>query len=291
MGIGQRLEIPPREWAWNMGVIDCHVHVNPLWEMRPEARQLIEGERGDIPQLERMLRDPEEFLAYLDRVGVSRAVLVNYVSPEVVGYTEKANEFVAQYVRGHEERLIAVGSPDMRLRDPPRGTLRRLVELGIRGIKLHPAHQLLWPNAYRPEEGGFAPLREFYEACEEFRLPLIVHTGTSIFPGARTKYAQPMLLEDVATDFPDLPIVLAHVGRPLWMDEAMFLTRRFRQVYLELSGVPPSRLLQYFPHLERLASRVLFGSDWPGPGVKDIGENLRAFRESGLSADAVHQIL
>ncbi|HEY6238402.1 MAG TPA: amidohydrolase family protein, partial [Thermoplasmata archaeon] len=90
-------------------------------------------------------------------------------------------------------------------------------------------------------------------------------------------------IEDVAIDFPRLTIVLAHGGRPLWMEQAMFLTRRFPNVFLELSSIPPSKLLEYFPRLESVAGRVLFGSDWPGPGVKDVGENLDAFRALPLS--------
>jgi len=98
-------------------------------------------------------------------------------------------------------------------------------------------------------------------------------------------------VEDVAIDFPDLTLVLAHGGRPLWMPSATFLARRFPHVYLEVSSVPPRRLLEYFPDLPRIADKVLFGSDWPGPGVKDIGENLRAFRSTGLSESALESIL
>jgi predicted TIM-barrel fold metal-dependent hydrolase len=274
-----------------MGVTDCHVHINPAWEMTPDARALIETSGTGAEELLRMLREPPRFLEYLDHCGVERAVLVNYVSPRVVGYTVRANEFVTQYVRGHEDRLIAVGSPDMELREDPRRTLEDLASRGLRGIKLHPAHQQVRPNAYRPEEGGWGALRTFYEACEDLRLPLIVHTGTSIFPGARSKFADPLLLEDVAVDFPRLTLVLAHGGRPFWTESAMFLARRFPHVYLEVSGVPPRRLLEYFPRLERLASKTLFGTDWPGPGVRDIRQNLEDFRSCGLSPSAVRAIL
>jgi predicted TIM-barrel fold metal-dependent hydrolase len=63
------------------------------------------------------------------------------------------------------------------------------------------------------------------------------------------------------------------------MEQAVFLARRFERVFLELSSVPPSKLLAYFPTLAKIADKAVFGSDWPGPGVRDIGENLRAFRE------------
>jgi predicted TIM-barrel fold metal-dependent hydrolase len=270
-----------------MGVTDCHVHINPIWEMRPEARALLAaGPAG--AEFERFVRDPAAFLEYLDRCGVDRAVLVNYVSPSVVGYSEGANDFVLEYCAAKPERLIAVGSVLPTHSDPER-ELRRLIDRGLRGVKIHPPHQLFAPNAY--ETDALPGLRVVYSVCEELGIPVIVHTGTSVFPGARNRFADPLLVEDVAIDFPRLTIVLAHGGRPFWTDRAMFLVRRFPNVFLELSSVPPSRIPHYFPDLARVADRTLFGSDWPGPGVRDLGDNLRAFRSLDLPASALDAIL
>jgi len=269
-----------------MGITDCHVHINPVWEMRPDAVRMLSHLD---PKNVRHIEDPEFFLEYLDACGVERAVLINYVAPEVIGYTEKANDFVAHYVRADPDRLIAVGGirPD---HPGAEREIRRLAgELGLRAIKLHPPHQLFAPNAY--VDGGHPHLREIYAACERERLPIIFHTGTSVFPRARNKFGDPMLLEDVALDFPDLSIVLAHGGRPLWMETAVFLARRFPNVWLEVSGVPPAQLLEYFPKLPRLADKALFGTDWPGPGVKDIRANIEGFRALPLPADAQRAIL
>jgi len=271
-----------------VGVTDCHVHINPVWEMRPEARALV-ADRGQADEVERLVRDPRRFLDYLDRSGVERAVLVNYVAPEVIGYTTRTNAFVSEYAAADPERLIAIGGvlPD---HPSPGAEVERLVrELGIRGIKIHPPHQRFAPNAY--VDGQRPGLAEIYAACERLKVPVIVHTGTSIFPGARNRFGQPILVEDVAIDYPHLTLVLAHGGRPLWTGEAMFLARRFPNVYLEISGIPPARLLSYFPELERLHAKVIFGTDWPGPGVPDIGANLAAFRGLGLSEAAQRAIL
>ncbi len=269
-----------------MGVTDCHVHINPVWEMHADALQLI----GHIdPQIARMVHEPRLFLDLLDRSGVERAVLVNYVAPEVIGYTEKANAFVSEYARADPDRLIAVGgiSPD---HPQPAEEIRHLVEsLGIRALKLHPPHQLFRPNDYA--ESRHPGLSEIYAACARHALPVIFHTGTSIFPRARSRFGDPLLLEDVALDYPELTIVLAHGGRPFWTEEAVYLARRFPNVWLEISGVPPTRLLEYFPILPRISDKVLFGSDWPGPGVKGIGENLEQFRALGLTEDAQRRIL
>ena len=91
-----------------------------------------------------------------------------------------------------------------------------------------------------------------------------------------------MAVDDVAVDFPELTIILAHGGRPLWMEQAFFLVRRFPQVYMDVSSIPPKAILRYFPRLAEIADKVLYGSDWPAPGVRSMGENLRDFRALGL---------
>src|SRR5580693_4298627 len=116
-----------------MGITDCHVHINPLWEMRPEVRAKMHT-GGPAAEIDRYLKDPKAFLGYLDRCGVERAVLVNYVSPEVIGYTERSNPFVLDYCRSNPERLIPVGSV-LPTHPEPGLELRRLHALGLRGIK------------------------------------------------------------------------------------------------------------------------------------------------------------
>jgi len=269
-----------------MGVTDCHVHINPIWEMRPDAVRILA--QIDPPPA-RFVSDPQEFLRYLDRAGVERAVLINYVAPEVIGYTEATNRFVSDYVRADPERLIAVGGIRPDHPDPEREVEHLVRDLGIRALKLHPPHQLFRPNAY--VDGELPGLRTLYEACSRRGLPIIFHTGTSVFPRARNRFADPMFVDDIAVDFPDLTIVLAHGGRPIWTESAMFLARRFPNVWLDISGTPPSRLLDYFPRLSRFSDKVLFGTDWPGPGVRDIGANLEAFRALPLSADEQRRIL
>ena len=84
---------------------------------------------------------------------------------------------------------------------------------------------------------------------------------------------------------------MAHGGRPLWMETAFFLVRRHPNVYLDISGIPPKTLLKYFPRLEQIANKTLFGTDWPGPGVPEIRQNLEDFRSLPITAGAKQQIL
>src|ERR1035437_9261609 len=87
-------------------------------------------------------------------------------------------------------------------------------------IKIHPPHQLLFPNDYL---NGVKELEIIYRAAETNGIPVMFHTGTSIFADARNKYGDPIYVDDVAVDFPKLKILLAHGGRPLWMHTAFFL--------------------------------------------------------------------
>jgi hypothetical protein len=164
----------------------------------------------------------------------------------------------------------------------------RLKKTGIRGLKVHPSHQLFAPNEYR---NGLGPLRAMYERAEAVGMPVMIHTGTSIFPGARNVYAQPILADDVGVDFPDLVVILAHGGRPLWMNEAFFLVRRHPNMYMDISGIPPQRLMEYFPRIEEIADKVLFGTDWPGPGVPGIRGNVAKFRALPISPEGQQKIL
>ena len=271
-----------------MAVTDAHIHVQPWWELKPEVLAAIQRGRPDIGELEKINRSPAHLLRRLDADGIDRAVLVNYPSPDLMGFTTRANEYVAEYCQAAPDRLIAMGGVHPRFTADAAAEVRRVAEMGVRALKLHPPHMAVAPNAYLH---GLDALRALYEEAQRLRLPVMIHTGTSIFPGARSRLGEPMAVDDVAVDFPDLVIILAHGGRPLWMEQAFFLVRRFPRVYMDVSSIPPRALLRYFPRLAEVADKVLYGSDWPAPGVRSMGENLRAFRELGLPAEAEAKIL
>ena len=256
-------------------ITDVHIHVQPWDELRPAAlAALRRGKEAHWELLRRVMDDPATLLELMDRAGVWRVGLVNYPAPEVMGFTDRSNAFAARYALANPERLLPYGGVHPRLTRDPAGDVDRLVELGIRVLKIHPPHQLFPANAYTD---GLTALGTIYRRCEERGLPVMVHTGTSMFPGARSKYGNPLELDDVAVDFPALPLVMAHGGRPLFMAEAFFILRRHRNVWLDVSGIPPAKLLEYFPRLAELADRVLWGTDWPGPGVADMRANLDQF--------------
>jgi uncharacterized protein len=268
-------------------VFDVHIHVQP-WEMlKPAALALMDDEahRG----VREILESPERLLEELDRNGVERACCINYVAPEVMGFTSEVNRWIARYTKDHRDRLLPVGSVDPRGEDDIRGETRRILDLGIRMIKLHPPHQMVAPNAYRSRDSPY--LSELYEECESAGVPVMIHTGTSVFPGARNVYADPMAVDDVAVDFPNLRIILAHAGRPLYGDTAFFLVRRHPNVFIDISGIPPGSLKKYVPRLGAIPDRVLWGTDWPSPGVFSMKANIEEFRALGYDQAVVRKVL
>lgn len=238
------------------------------------------GKEAHWDFLIQLMEDPRALLEVMDRSGVWRVGMVNYPAPDVMGFTDATNAFAAKYAQAAPERLVPYGGVHPRFTKDPVGEVDQLADLGIRVVKIHPPHQLVPANAYTD---GLETLGQIYRRSEERGLPVMVHTGTSVFPGARSKYGNPMELDDVAIDFPDLRIVMAHGGRPLYMQEAFFILRRHRNVWLDVSGIPPARLLQYFPRLAEVADRVLWGTDWPSPGVTDMKLNLDQFLALPLS--------
>ena len=174
---------------------------------------------------------------------------------------------------GNDEVLAAAeANPDVLIPfasvDPHKGKLgvreaRELIERGVRGFKFHPNTQAFWPN-----DRAWYPL---YEVIAEAGLIALFHSGTTGIGagmpgggGVRLKYSNPMLVDDVAADFPELDIILAHPSFP-WQEEALAVAVHKPNVYIDLSGWSP----KYFPEIlvqytnTLLKDKMLFGSDYP----------------------------
>jgi hypothetical protein len=178
--------------------------------------------------------------------------------------TRPTNEEIAERARAYPDVIIPFASVD-----PARGaegvrTAQRLIaEHGVRGFKFHPSVQ-----AFRPNDRDAYPL---YEVIEAAGLPALFHTGQTgvgagqrAGAGIRLGYSNPIYLDDVAVDFPDMPIILAHPSFP-WQEEALAVAVHKPQVYIDLSGWSP----KYFPPLliqyanTLLRHKMLFGTDFP----------------------------
>ena len=259
----------------DLRVTDVHIHIQPWRQLKPGPRKTMTvGKEGHLDLLMALMDDPKLLLGMMDEQDIARVGLVNYPSPDVMGFDDSTNEFAARYAEAAPDRLLPYGGVHPRFTTNARRDVDHLVELGTRVLKIHPPHQVFAANAYTD---GLTALGEIYATCEHVGMPVMIHTGTSIFPGARCKYGNPMEIDDVAIDYPDLQIIMAHGGRPLYMAEAFFILRRHKRVWLDLSGIPPRTLLEYFPRLEELSAQLLWGTDWPSPGVSSMRRNVDQF--------------
>jgi predicted TIM-barrel fold metal-dependent hydrolase len=250
--------------AASLSAIDVHVHAEVsssgqhslASDLEQASAAYFKTGGGRKPTL------PEIAAYYRER---AMACVVFTVDAEsATGQAPVPNEEVAEAAAANPDVLIPFASID-----PARGAAgvamaRRLVtEHGVRGFKFHPSVQEFYPN-----DRAVYPL---YAAIEELGVPALFHTGqTGIGAGlaggggVRLKYSNPMFLDDVAADFPGMPLILAHPSFP-WQEEALAVALHKQQVYIDLSGWSP----KYFPPIlvqyanTLLADKVLFGSDFP----------------------------
>jgi predicted TIM-barrel fold metal-dependent hydrolase len=240
----------------SLAAIDVHVHLEtPQSSTTDAAARKYFGVTG-------VGRDPSSLADYYRSRKI--ACVVFTVDERLSGRQQVSNDEVLAFASANADIAIPFISVD-----PTRGPIaireaRRLVDTGlVRGLKLHPPMQQFFPNdrvAY--------PL---YEIFADARLPVLFHTGHSGIgsgapggAGIRLKYGHPMPIDDVAVDFPDLPIIMAHPSFP-WQDEAISVCLHKPTVYIDLSGWSPKyfspTLVQYANSL--LKTKILFGSDFP----------------------------
>ena len=270
-------------------VFDAHIHVGPYDQMNEAARRVMMGGRNDLELLEGVRRSSDELLKAMDAQGIAKAALVNSVAPEVTGVTDLVNAWISRYVGSHRDRLVPIGGIHPRRSRDVAGEMRRLFDVHRLGaIKVHPPHMELAANAYRTDCPALA---DIYRVAGEAKRPVLIHTGTSIFPGARNVYADPLACDDVAVDFPETTIVLCHAGRPLWYETAFFLVRRHSNVLLDISSIPPKKLLDVLPRLSEVADRVLWGTDWPSKGVRSMRHSVEEFLALSLSDEVRRKVL
>ncbi len=212
---------------------------------------------------EGMLPTVQETAAYYRERKIG-AVIFPVDAERETGFRRYSNEEVAQIAAENDDILIPFASIDPAKGKAGAREARRLVkEFGVKGFKFHPTFQGFYPN----DRAAYT----VYEAIAEEGAISLFHTGqTGVGSGMRggmgmrLKYSNPMYLDDVAVDFPDMPIILAHPSFP-WQEEALAVAQHKPNVYIDMSGWSPKYfppiLIQYANTL--LKHKMLFGSDWP----------------------------
>ena len=251
-------------------LVDAHVHVARLPTLSADWQGWVTTFGGGIPMAELFDNNGEPIPAALDAYfaaeGADHVLLFTEHSPKTTGI--QPIEDVLPLVAYNPARFHAVANINPHLHFPVADELERQLGLGAVALKLHPVH-----GGYQANDRALYPA---YEVCRSRRIPVVVHCGTSNFPGSMNSCADPVLLDEVLRDFPALDIVLAHGGRGWWYDAAAFLALSYETVWIELSGLPPRRLPEYYSrhNFARLTRRFIFGTDWPG--VPGIARNARA---------------
>jgi predicted TIM-barrel fold metal-dependent hydrolase len=250
-------------------LVDVHLHPAHRGGLKPSWDVWVQG--FDSAELEQLYRpdgavDAARFDALLAAEGVDVAICLAEYSPRVTG--TQTVEDMAALAAHSPDRIRFAANVNPHLHHPVEDEVARQLDLGAVALKVHPVH------------GGFPvnhrALYPAYALCQERGVPVVVHCGTSTFPGALNQYGDPVLLDDVLRDFRRLDVVLAHGGRGWWYDAAAFLALTNPRVWIELSGLPPSRLQTYYArhNWNRLTRRMIFGTDWPG--IPGIARNARA---------------
>ena len=244
--------------------IDMHIHATVSTRNPPDEVAIAFDAAMDAYFKQPMPRPTIAATAAYYRERRMMAVIFTVDSERETGQARITNEELAEEAAQHRDVLIPFASIDpLRGRMGAREARRLIREHDVRGFKFHPSVQGFYPNdrmAY-----------PVYEAIAEAGLPAVFHSGqTGVgagLPGGggiRLKYSDPMFVDDVAVDFPSMPIVIAHPSFP-WQDNALAVATHKPNVYIDLSGWSP----KYFPpQLVRYANtllkkKVLFGSDFP----------------------------
>lgn len=264
-----------------MAVIDFHTHPYRPRDLAPATVTFIRRISPAVREHGERLMDPLYAAERLTEQGVERAVLLAEHCSRTSGNVR--TETVIELSRRSEGFFLPFASIDPLTDEDPANLLRHYLDLGpIRGLKLYPSYQFFYPN----DPVAYA----LYEVCQEHGLPVLFHIGSSVIPGTRLKYCDPIHLDDLAVDFPELVVVMAHGGRGYWYDACAFLAAHHRNFYIDVTGLVPNRLLDHFPTLERMASKVVFGSDWPAM-PRSVAANVAVIRGLGLSASTLDDIL
>jgi uncharacterized protein len=180
------------------------------------------------------------------------------------------NEVIADYVKQHPEKMIGWAAIDPTQPDHMEQLDHCVQGLGLKGLKLGPVYQ-----HFDPTDRTYWPL---FRKCEQLGLPIMWHQGTTFPSRARLKWGLPLQLEDIAMDFPDLKMIVAHLGHP-WEEDLVVLVRKCPNLYTDISAVHyrPWRYWQAMVTAIEygIAHKILLGSDFPSGTITNVINGLR----------------
>jgi predicted TIM-barrel fold metal-dependent hydrolase len=270
-------------------IIDCHTHLAKLPE--DYSKELLEdydrawAHKGGGD----MNKGPQD---HLRAMGVVEKAIVFGLKAKDSGFWT-TNDYIADYVKSDPEKLIGFASVDPNHEDALMEIKRSVKTLGLKGLKMGPIYQ-----HFDPTDKKYYPI---WELAQELGLPIIIHQGTTFVRNAPLKYAFPILLEDIALSFPDLIVVVAHMGHP-WEEETIALIRKQPNFYSDVSALIP-RPYRFYNDLVLameygVLDKLIFGSDYPiftpaqtMEGLQSINSFVKGTNLPKIPEEAINNII
>lgn len=283
-----------------MRIIDVHIHVGHLYEWTESARTVWMDTGIYAPKIfdREGNRLSQEYGDAIKDEGVFGGILIPEYSPETNGILPfegcaEVNTYHPELIpiaslnpnyhkdpTAMQPELAATGRPEFRHSSVLLEAFEKQLDMGARGLKIHPIHGHFFAN-----DQALYPV---YEKCEREGLPVMFHTGNSLLKGSKLRYSDPYTFDDVINDFPDMKVVLCHGGRGFWYQIAELLVKSFKNVYIDISGLPPKNLLNYWPSIRKFAHKFLFGTDFPGvPGIRKNYEEVRGLIKDDAAMELI----
>lgn len=268
--------------------IDFHTHPTLIKEYVQNDEKLLTASR-EVFDIQNNLQPIETFHLQMDAARIDKAVLLPIDCQDTQGVSIFSNEQIAEIVR-KDQRFIGFASVNPMNTNAAQTLENAVSNLGLRGLKLAPELQYFNPN----DKHHAYPV---YEKAQSLGIPIVFHTGFSWEPQAHHVYSNPLLLEPVALTFPELKMVLAHLGWP-WHQQAALMAIKHPNVYLDTSALYFGNPQEFFSFLfgtqlptvileGSLRNKVVFGSNYPRIEIHKMVEALEALGLSNTTLDHI----
>jgi predicted TIM-barrel fold metal-dependent hydrolase len=261
---------PPPAPPTSRRIIDTHVHIFFQNDKPSRAEFMPHTPNSARPDGDYQINPSWDQFRY-DMGAVDRAVILHVAKTDL---GRKGNDDIAAVAKRWPEKLVPFGSVHPMFAGAIEEFTRSIKELGFKGCKLSPIYQ-----KFHPMDPAVCKI---YAKAEEWGVPLIFHTATAQAPDIPLRYANPILFDDVANAFPDLKIIMAHLGHP-WQRECIVMARKHRNVYMELSANFYRPWSLYNALLLAMewgqSEKIFFGTDWPYTTARETMAGLRGLNQ------------
>jgi len=257
--------------------------------MRPPIPELFPEDKGIYDQSYVTLFKgdkigPERLIAEMDEAGIDKGIIFGDDTETTWRNRKVPNELVADLADKYPDRFIGFAGVDPHKgMDAVRELEHAVKDLGLCGLNMEPCFQRLPAN-----DKKYYPL---YAKCVELDIPVTMHISTNYIPEYTMKQGHPLLVDEVAVDFPELKFICSHAGWP-WVAELMGVVWRHKNVYVDISGTYPKYfstpgtgwepLLHYGNSICK--EKILYGSKWP---LLNLGQQLKELRELPLKPEVL----